>query len=81
MRGEKEMMDLIRRTAEEDERIRGAYLGGSRCNANSQRDIFQDYDVAYLVGETDSFQKDPHWIDRFGERLYMQYPEDGVYYP
>lgn len=24
---------------------------------------------------------DPSWIDRFGKRLYMQYPEDSAYFP
>ena len=81
MRGEKEMMELILHTAREDVRIRAAYMGGSRCNPQAPRDIFQDYDIASVVEETESFQRDPHWIDRFGERLYMQYPEDSSYYP
>ena len=81
MRSEKEMFDLIIRTAEEDERIRAAYLGGSRVNPNVPRDIFQDYDVVYIVEETGSFRKDRSWIDRFGERLYMQYPEDSPFFP
>lgn len=33
----------------------------------------------YLVNSTAPFREDGHWIDRFGERLYMQYPEDGPY--
>lgn len=81
MRGEKEMMELILGTAQGDERIRAAYMGGSRCNPNAPRDIFQDYDIVYVVKETESFQRDPHWIDHFGERLYMQYPEDSSCYP
>ena len=62
MRSEKEMFDLIIRTAEEDERIRAAYLGGSRVNPNVPRDIFQDYDVVYIVEETGSFRKDRSWM-------------------
>ncbi len=80
MRTEKEMLDLIINTAKNDERIRGAYMSGSRANANAPRDIFQDYDIMYVVHETESFQKDKTWIDRFGERLYMQYPEDSDRY-
>ena len=81
MRSEKEMLELIRNTALEDDRIRAAWLEGSRANPNVPRDIFQDYDVVYIVEETGSFREDKHWVDRFGERLYMQYPEDNVNYP
>lgn len=81
MRSEKEMLDLILNTAKEDERIRAVVMNGSRTNPNVTRDIFQDYDIEYVVQETKSFRKDKKWIDRFGERLYMQYPEDNSYYP
>ena len=40
MRGEKEIYDLIFRIGERDERIRGAYMNGSRTNPNVPRDIF-----------------------------------------
>lgn len=79
MRSEKEMMALIVRTAEDDERIRAVCLRGSRANPNITRDIFQDYDIDYIVKETESFQEDASWIDRFGDRLYMQYPENSVF--
>ncbi len=81
MRTEKEMIDLIITEALGDSRIRAAYLEGSRTDPNIPADIFQDYDIVYIVTETESFQKDRCWIDRFGERLYMQYPEESVYYP
>lgn len=81
MRSEKEMLDLIINTANEDPRIRAAYLEGSRVNPNVQADIFQDYDVVYVVEETKTFREDTSWIDRFGKRLYMQYPEDSAYFP
>jgi len=74
-------MRLLINTAAQDDRIRAAYLEGSRVNPDVPRDMFQDYDVVYIVKETASFQKDNSWIDRFGERLYMQYPEDSVYDP
>lgn len=75
MRSEKEMMDLILDIANKDDRIRGAYLNGSRTNPNAPKDIFQDYDFVYIVTETASFIRDEGWIDIFGERLYMQLPE------
>jgi aminoglycoside 6-adenylyltransferase len=81
MRNEQQMLKLILSTARQDERIRAVCLEGSRTNPKAPRDIFQDYDVVYVVGETASFQQDNGWIDRFGERLYMQYPEDHPVYP
>ena len=80
MRSEKEMMDLILGVAEQDKRVRGVYMNGSRTNPNAARDIFQDYDIVYVVEETASFIADEGWIDVFGERLYMQLPEkmDGM---
>ena len=76
MRNEKEMMDLILGVAEKDERIRGVYMTGSRTNPNAPKDVFQDYDIVYIVRETGSFREDREWIDVFGRRLYMQYPDD-----
>ncbi len=80
MRTDQQMYDLIINTAKEDERIRAVYMNGSRTNPNAVKDIFQDFDIVYVVNETDSFRKDKSWIDRFGERLYMQYPEEGYDY-
>lgn len=81
MRSEGEMLSLLIGTAQADARIRAAFLQGSRVNPNARRDIFQDYDVIYVVEETGSFREDRAWIDRFGERLYMQYPEDNPELP
>lgn len=76
MRSEAEMLSLIRKTAEEDERIRAVYMNGSRTNKKIPKDIFQDYDIVYVVRETASFIAEKTWIDRFGERLFMQYPDE-----
>lgn len=75
MRTEQEMYDLILGVAREDERIRAVFMNGSRTNPNVPKDIFQDYDIVYVVTETKLFYSDDKWIDRFGERLYMQMPE------
>ena len=40
MRTEKEMMDLIITTAQNDDRIRAVYINGSRTNCNATKDIF-----------------------------------------
>lgn len=76
MRTEQEMFDLILSTARDDERIRAVVLNGSRANPNAPRDFFQDFDIVYFVTEVGAFKADPHWIDRFGERMVMQLPDD-----
>lgn len=57
MRSEKEMMDLILGVAQKDERIRAVYMNGSRTNKNVKKDIFQDYDIVYVVRQTKPFMK------------------------
>lgn len=74
MRSETEMMALLLDTARQDERIRGMYMTGSRMNKNAPRDLFQDYDVVYLVKSTAPFMEEG-WEGRFGAPLYMQQPE------
>lgn len=69
------MLDLIVGTAEQDDRIRAAIMGGSRANPNAQRDIFQDFDIVYLVTDVDPFKHDHLWITRFGELMILQMPD------
>jgi aminoglycoside 6-adenylyltransferase len=75
VRSEKEMFNLILRVAEEDERIRAVYMNGSRTNPNVPKDIFQDYDIVYVVTETASFIEDENWIKIFGDLLMLQEPD------
>ncbi len=75
MRTEKEMMELILGIAQKDDRILAVYMNGSRTNPNVPKDIFQDYDIVYVVTETKPFIEDKSWIDQFGPRLYMQQPD------
>lgn len=76
MRGEQEMMDLILRTAREDERIRAVMMNGSRANPNAPKDFFQDFDIVYFVNDISPFRQNVPWIDRFGERMILQLPDD-----
>jgi aminoglycoside 6-adenylyltransferase len=76
MRSEQEMFELIVGTARQDDRIRAVILNGSRANPNAPRDIFQDYDVVYVVTEVEAFKGDPDWIKRFGEMMILQLPDD-----
>jgi len=75
MRSEREMLDLILAVAKNDERIKAVVMNGSRTNPHVTRDLFQDYDIVYLVDNVTSFINDPEWIDVFGERLILQTPE------
>lgn len=75
MRSEKEMFELILEVAQRDERIRAVYMNGSRTNPSAPKDIFQDYDIVYVVTETASFLKDKNWIRIFGDLIMLQEPD------
>ncbi|GED69754.1 aminoglycoside 6-adenylyltransferase [Brevibacillus reuszeri] len=75
MRTEKEMFELILGIAQKDERIRAVYMNGSRTNPNVPKDMFQDYDIVYVVTETTSFIRDEQWIEQFGELIMIQEPD------
>jgi aminoglycoside 6-adenylyltransferase len=75
MRNEKEMFELIKNVAQNDERIRAVYMNGSRTNPNAPKDNFQDYDIVYVVTETSPFLKDDKWIHVFGDLIMIQEPD------
>jgi aminoglycoside 6-adenylyltransferase len=76
MRTESEILELIINIAQSDDRIRAVLLNGSRANPNTPRDLFQDFDIVYLVTEAASFHHDFNWIKRFGEIMILQLPDD-----
>lgn len=80
-RSEKEMMALILDVAAKDARILAVLQDGSRSNPNVRKDIFQDYDIIYVVDSLEPFLEDHSWIDVFGERMILQMPEDMELYP
>jgi len=75
MRSEQEILELILNTAKNDDRIRAVIMNGSRANPNAPQDLFQDFDILYLVTEVKPFTTDPKWIDCFGELMILQMPE------
>ena len=75
MRSEQEMINIILITARDDERIRAVILNGSRANPNAAPDIFQDFDIIYLVTELAPFINNTKWIERFGELMILQMPD------
>lgn len=76
MRSEQEMFDLVLNIARGDERIRAVIMNGSRANPNAPHDIFQDYDIVYVVAEVEPFKHAYEWVKRFGELMIMQLPDD-----
>ena len=76
MRDEKIMYQLFLGIANADSRILAVYLNGSRANQNVPKDIFQDYDIVFVVTQTEDFIREKDWICKFGTILYMQYPDE-----
>lgn len=81
MRDEVTMYRLITDIAGADDRILAVYMNGSRTNPSAPKDIFQDYDIVYVVKETKSFIEDKSWIRKFGDIMYMQYPDEHPDFP
>ncbi|KIL51424.1 aminoglycoside 6-adenylyltransferase [Jeotgalibacillus alimentarius] len=75
MRSAHEIMELILHFAEHDERIRAVYMNGSRTNPNAPKDIFQDFDIVYVMRDIKPFIEDQSWINHFGTLLMMQQPD------
>jgi aminoglycoside 6-adenylyltransferase len=75
MRSEQEMLELIVNTAKNETRIRAVIMSGSRVAPNARQDIFQDFDITYLVTDVGYFRDDPTWTNRFGEIMILQTPE------
>lgn len=75
LRSEQEIFDLILKVAKDDERIRAVYMGGSRTNPNVKKDIYQDYDIVYVVTETKSFLDNKDWISVFGDIAIIEEPD------
>ncbi len=76
MRRAEELYDLILAVARRDDRVRAVILNGSRANPNARPDIFQDFDIIYLVNDLAAFKARPEWIDVFGERMILQVPDE-----
>lgn len=76
MRTDNELLDLILRTANEDERVRAVTLNGSRASETALQDKYSDFDIVYFVTDVREFTKDKNWITLFGEILIVQYSMD-----
>lgn len=76
MRTEQEMLDVILGFARREERVRAVIMNGSRVNPNAPKDIFQDYDVVYMVTDMPAMLADRSWLKVFGELMIMQTPDE-----
>ena len=88
MRTETEMFDVILQTAKVLQ-VDAVAMSGSRTNQKAPKDVFQDYDVVYIVENLDGLIADLSWLDQFGKRiieqevilghrrLYLMFFEDG----
>ncbi|HEY8960261.1 aminoglycoside 6-adenylyltransferase [Chitinophaga sp.] len=76
-----QMMELILQVARSNDHILAVLQDGSRSNPHVTPDIFQDYDIIYVVDHLEPFLQDHSWVDVFGERMIMQLPEDMELYP
>lgn len=75
MRTEQEMFDLILNVAKNDDRVRAVYMNGSRTNPNVVKDKYMDYDIVFVVTQTQPFLEDKSWINIFGEIAIVQEPD------
>ena len=80
MRTPEEMHKLIVDFADNDDRVRCAYLNSTRVDVR-YCDKYSDFDMIYIVNDIGSFTKSDEWLEFFGERLVMQKTSDASHHP
>lgn len=50
-------------------------MNGSRTNPNIGKDKYKDYDIVFVVTETESFLANKNWIENFGDIAIVQEPD------
>ena len=68
MRPPEEMFTLIKKVAYEDEKILAVYYGGSRANPTITPDIYQNYDVVFVVKEVEPYTKDHSFVKKYAHQ-------------
>jgi aminoglycoside 6-adenylyltransferase len=75
MRTSDEIMECILSTAKSDPSILAVGLQGSRSK-QIDVDRYSDFDIVYIVRSLKLFLDDKQWINRFGDILILQTPDD-----
>ena len=81
MRNSTQIFELIKKVANDDERILAVYMNGSRVNPNVPKDEYQDYDVVFVTSDTKPFINNKEFILKFGNLSYMQLPDESPFFP
>ena len=78
MRTHTEIQKLIIDFATADDRVRAVLLNGSRANPKIPSDLYQDFDIVYIVNQLETFTNDHTWIEVFGKRVILQMPDQMI---
>lgn len=62
MRMEAEMMTYVRQFIMKENKVRLAFLDGSRTTKPIPKDEFQDYDLSFFVTDIDSYKESDEWL-------------------
>lgn len=69
------ILQQILKIAQEDDRVLAVFMNGSRTNPAVEPDLYQDFDLVFVVEETLSFVRDSQWMQRFGPVIAQQQPD------
>ena len=72
MRTETEILNLLLQVAK-TLKVEAVALSGSRAEGQAPKDVFQDYDVVYVVDDLDNLTSNLTWLDQFGTRIIEQH--------
>jgi len=76
LRAPNEIIELILNIAKADEDIRAVLMTGSRANPDCPTDIYQDFDIVYIVKDVKPYWDNMAWIEsKFGMPSLIQKPE------
>lgn len=80
MRTVEKIMECIRSTAKSDPSILAVGMQGSRSRQIGV-DRYSDFDIVFVVRSLQPYLQDKKWINRFGEILILQTPDDWFDHP
>lgn len=81
MRSDKEILEMIISFAKRNNNIRMVCMNGSRVNEKITPDQYQDFDVVYIVNNLYELTRDLRWIEKFGDTIIKQFPDNQELFP